>query len=199
MSLQTADLVKTYRGRNVVDGVSIEVQSGEVVGLLGPNGAGKTTTFYMVVGLVQPDAGKVLLDGEDLSHVPMHGRARRGIGYLPQEPSVFRRLTVEDNLRLILEMQPIAREEQAARAERLMRKLGIKELRHSKGMVLSGGERRRVEIARALAWTRLRWTRSRGSSPICDPMASGSLSRTTACARRWRSRTAPTSSTMGGF
>ena len=151
MSLQTADLVKTYRGRNVVDGVSIEVQSGEVVGLLGPNGAGKTTTFYMVVGLVQPDAGKVLLDGEDLSHVPMHGRARRGIGYLPQEPSVFRRLTVEDNLRLILEMQPIAREEQAARAERLMRKLGIKELRHSKGMVLSGGERRRVEIARALA------------------------------------------------
>jgi lipopolysaccharide export system ATP-binding protein len=151
MSLQTADLAKTYRGRNVVDGVSIEVQSGEVVGLLGPNGAGKTTTFYMVVGLVQPDAGKVLLDDEDLSHVPMHGRARRGIGYLPQEPSVFRKLTVEDNLRLILEMQPIAREEQAARAERLMLKLGIKELRRSKGMVLSGGERRRVEIARALA------------------------------------------------
>lgn len=151
MSLKTEELVKAYRGRKVVDGVTIEVQRGEVVGLLGPNGAGKTTTFYMVVGLIQPDGGRVLLDGEDLSRVPMHGRARKGIGYLSQEPSVFRKLTVEDNLRLVLEMQPLTREQQKQRAEELMEKLGIQDLRHSKGMVLSGGERRRVEIARALA------------------------------------------------
>ncbi|MFQ6096716.1 MAG: LPS export ABC transporter ATP-binding protein [Armatimonadota bacterium] len=151
MSLKTEELVKAYRGRKVVDGVTIEVQRGEVVGFLGPNGAGKTTTFYMVVGLIQPDGGRVLLDGEDLSRVPMHGRARKGIGYLSQEPSVFRKLTVEDNLRLVLEMQPLTREQQKQRAEELMEKLGIQDLRHSKGMVLSGGERRRVEIARALA------------------------------------------------
>jgi len=148
--LQTKELVKAYRGRRVVDGVSIEVGTGEIVGLLGPNGAGKTTTFYMVVGLVRPNEGMVLLEGEDLSRLPMHVRARKGIGYLAQEPSVFRRLTVEENLRLVLEMQELSSEQIKQRTDELLGQLGIEHLRHSKGMVLSGGERRRAEIARAL-------------------------------------------------
>lgn len=150
MLLQTKELVKAYRGRRVVDGVSIEVGTGEIVGLLGPNGAGKTTTFYMVVGLVRPNEGMVLLEGEDLSRLPMHVRARKGIGYLAQEPSVFRRLTVEENLRLVLEMQELSSEQIKQRTDELLGQLGIEHLRHSKGMVLSGGERRRAEIARAL-------------------------------------------------
>ncbi|MFQ6131060.1 MAG: LPS export ABC transporter ATP-binding protein [Armatimonadota bacterium] len=151
MVLQTEDLVKAYRGRRVVDGVSIEVETGEIVGLLGPNGAGKTTTFYMVVGLVRPNGGRVLLEGEDLSRLPMHLRARKGIGYLAQEPSVFRRLTVAENLRLVLEMQHLSAQEVQQRTDELLAELGIEHLRDSKGMVLSGGERRRTEIARALA------------------------------------------------
>ncbi len=151
MVLETKGLEKSYRGRRVVDGVSIRVNTGEVVGLLGPNGAGKTTTFYMVVGLVRPSAGDVLLQGQSLGALPMHTRARKGIGYLAQEPSVFRKLTVEQNLRLVLEMQPLSRDEINERVDALLGKLGIAHLRQSHGMVLSGGERRRVEIARALA------------------------------------------------
>ena len=149
--LETHALVKSYRGRRVVDGVSIRVGTGEVVGLLGPNGAGKTTTFYMVVGLVKPSEGDVLLEGQSLGSLAMHARARRGIGYLAQEPSVFRKLSVAENLRLVLEMQRLSRAEITARVDALLERLGIAHLRDSKGMVLSGGERRRVEIARALA------------------------------------------------
>jgi len=149
--LAIEDAVKTYRGRNVVDGVSLHVSKGEIVGLLGPNGAGKTTTFYMMVGLVPPNRGRVLLDSEDITHMPMYQRARRGIGYLAQEPSVFRRLTVEQNLMLVLEMMPLSRQEQLERANALMEKFGIAHLRDSPAYQLSGGERRRLEIARALA------------------------------------------------
>ena len=151
MLLAIEDAVKTYRGRNVVDGVSLHVSKGEIVGLLGPNGAGKTTTFYMMVGLVPPNRGRVLLDSEDITHMPMYQRARRGIGYLAQEPSVFRRLTVEQNLMLVLEMMPLSRQEQLERANALMEKFGIAHLRDSPAYQLSGGERRRLEIARALA------------------------------------------------
>jgi len=150
MALRTEDLVKAYGGRRVVNGVSIEVQRGEVVGLLGPNGAGKTTTFYMVIGLVRRDGGRVFLDDEDIGGLPMHRRCRRGIGYLAQEPSVFRKLSVRDNLLLVLEVQGHKRRDSLARAEELMGKLGIAHLADKKAMVLSGGERRRVEIARTL-------------------------------------------------
>jgi len=149
--LSLEDAVKTYQGRNVVDGVSLEVRKGEVVGLLGPNGAGKTTTFYMMVGLVPPNRGQVRLDSDDITHMPMYQRARKGIGYLAQEPSVFRRLTVEQNLMLVLEMQPLGRSERLERANGLMGKFGIAHLRDQVAYRLSGGERRRVEIARALA------------------------------------------------
>ncbi len=150
MALIAEDLVKSYGGRRVVDEVDICVERGEIVGLLGPNGAGKTTTFYMILGLVAAESGSVLLDGEDLAPVPMHIRCRRGLGYLAQEPSVFRKLSVRDNLMLILEMQPLTPQQRKQRADQLMEKLGISHLADQMGQVLSGGERRRVEIARAL-------------------------------------------------
>jgi lipopolysaccharide export system ATP-binding protein len=148
--LRTVEISKTYRGRRVVDDVSISVEQGQVVGLLGPNGAGKTTSFYMIVGLVQPDTGRVLLDDEDITELPMFKRARRGMSYLPQEPSVFRKLTVEQNLMAILETLPLGRRERRDRMGQLIEQLGLETVRHSKGYVLSGGERRRVEIARSL-------------------------------------------------
>ena len=148
--LQAESVTKSYSGRRVVDGVNLDVNGGEVVGLLGPNGAGKTTTFHMMVGLVHPDHGKVLLNGEDLTPMPIYQRARAGLSYLPQESSVFRRLTVEDNLLAILETLDLSEEEQKERAERLMRMLGVFELAKQRAVTLSGGERRRVEIARAL-------------------------------------------------
>ena len=149
-TLETTEISKTYRGRKVVDNVSIKVKQGEVVGLLGPNGAGKTTSFYMIVGLISPDSGKVLLDGTDLTPLAMFQRARRGISYLPQEASVFRKLSVEDNLMAILETLPLNRRERLTRLDRLIVQLGLDQVRHSKGYVLSGGERRRTEIARSL-------------------------------------------------
>ncbi len=151
MSLVAQGLVKSYGGRRVVDGVDISVERGEIVGLLGPNGAGKTTSFYMILGLVRSEQGQqVLLDGEDLAAVPMHQRCRRGLGYLAQEPSVFRKLSVRDNLMLILELQPLTAAQRNARADELLEKLGISHLADQLGQVLSGGERRRVEIARTL-------------------------------------------------
>ena len=149
--LEVENLEKHYSGRRVVQSVSLAVSSGNVIGLLGPNGAGKTTTFYMTVGMVRPDGGKVLLDGEDITDCPMYVRARKGIGYLPQEASIFRKLTVGQNVLAILETMPIARAEQKARAEALLDELGIKHLMHQRASVLSGGERRRLEISRALA------------------------------------------------
>ena len=149
-TLRTRELSKSYRGRKVVNGVSVSVDQGEVVGLLGPNGAGKTTSFYMIVGLISPDSGEVLLDGQDISNLPMYQRARRGISYLPQEPSVFRRLTVEDNLMAILESLPLSGRQRRERMNRLIDQLGLETVRGSKGYMLSGGERRRVEIARSL-------------------------------------------------
>jgi lipopolysaccharide export system ATP-binding protein len=148
--LQAEGVTKSYTGRRVVDGVSLDVNGGEVVGLLGPNGAGKTTTFHMMVGLVHPDEGKVLLNGEDLTAMPIYLRARAGLSYLPQESSVFRRLTVEENLLAILETLDLSEEEQRDRADRLMRMLGVFDLAKQRAVTLSGGERRRVEIARAL-------------------------------------------------
>lgn len=150
LKLQAAELSKSYRGRKVVDDVSLEIQQGEVVGLLGPNGAGKTTTFYILVGLARPDFGRVLLDGEDISDLPMYLRARSGISYLPQEPSVFRKLTVEENLLAVLETLPISAEQRRDRVEELLSQMGLEGVRQSKGYVLSGGERRRLEIARSL-------------------------------------------------
>jgi lipopolysaccharide export system ATP-binding protein len=150
MSLVAQGLTKSYGGRRVVDGVDLNVERGETVGLLGPNGAGKTTTFYMTLGLVSADSGQVLLDGRDISRLPMHVRCRQGLGYLAQEPSVFRKLSVRDNLLLILELQPYSAREREERCERLLGKLGISHLARQQGQVLSGGERRRVEIARAL-------------------------------------------------
>jgi lipopolysaccharide export system ATP-binding protein len=150
VKLWTENLKKAYRGRYVVNDVSIGVETGEIVGLLGPNGAGKTTTFYMVVGLVPPDEGRVLLDDLDISDMPMFLRAQRGISYLPQEPSVFRRMTVEDNLRAILETLDLTHAERERRIETLIREFGLEKVRKSPGYALSGGERRRVEIARAL-------------------------------------------------
>jgi lipopolysaccharide export system ATP-binding protein len=148
--LHTEALAKMYGGRRVVDGVNINVKAGEVVGLLGPNGAGKTTTFYMTVGLVRPDGGKVFFEGKDVTHLPMHQRARRGIGYLAQEPSVFRKLTVEENILAILETLPLTDEERNFRLEYLLDELDIKPLAKNKAYTLSGGERRRLEITRAL-------------------------------------------------
>lgn len=148
--LKAEGVTKAYNGRRVVDQVNLEINGGEVVGLLGPNGAGKTTTFHMMVGLVRPDQGKVFLNGEDMTSAPIYRRARAGISYLPQESSVFRRLTVEDNLLAILETLELSRQEQATRSTELMRMLGISHLSKQKAYTLSGGERRRVEIARAL-------------------------------------------------
>ncbi len=148
--LQAKGLLKTYRRRNVVNDVALELHQGEIVGLLGPNGAGKTTTFYMIVGIVPPTAGRILFDEKDITEEPMYKRARRGIGYLSQEPSVFRKLTVEENILAILETLPISRKEREERLESLLDELSIKHLRHNKAYALSGGERRRLEITRAL-------------------------------------------------
>ena len=150
-TLYLKDLEKAYSSRQVVKSVSLTVRSGEVVGLLGPNGAGKTTTFYMTIGLVRPDKGKVLLDDEDITDLPMYQRARKGVGYLPQETSIFRKLTVRQNLMAILEILPIDSAERGRRAEMLLEELGIKHLQKQKANVLSGGEKRRLEISRALA------------------------------------------------
>ncbi|HZU27865.1 MAG TPA: LPS export ABC transporter ATP-binding protein [Bryobacteraceae bacterium] len=150
MILEALDLSKTYRGRKVVDNVSLWVEQGEVVGLLGPNGAGKTTTFYMMVGLVSPDSGSVLLEKEEITRMPMYQRARHGITYLPQEPSVFRKLSVEENLMAILQTMPLNADERRTRLNQRIEQLGLETVRHSKGYMLSGGERRRVEIARSL-------------------------------------------------
>ena len=149
-SLEAVGLVKTYRKRRVVNDVQIRLSQGEIVGLLGPNGAGKTTTFYMIVGLIPPDEGRVILDRTDVTRTPMYKRARMGVGYLSQEPSIFRKLTVEENVLAILQMQGISRKEQRERLELLLDELGIKHLRKSKAYSLSGGERRRLEITRAL-------------------------------------------------
>ncbi len=153
--LLAKDLVKIYRGKRVVDSVTLEVESGRVVGLLGPNGAGKTTTFYMIVGLERADSGEVFLDGEDITSHPMYIRARKGIGYLPQEASVFRKLTVEDNILAILETLPLSRFERQSRLRELLEELNIGHLAERKAYTLSGGERRRVEITRALVNTPL--------------------------------------------
>ena len=150
-TLATDEIGKSYRGRRVVNGVSLRVEQGEVVGLLGPNGAGKTTTFYTIVGLIPPDTGRVLIDDEDITDVPMYLRARQyGISYLPQEASVFRKLTVEENILAVLEAQPISWHERRERMEKLIDQLGLEHIRQNRGYALSGGERRRVEIARAL-------------------------------------------------
>ena len=148
--LQTAEITKAYRGRKVVDNVSIRVAQGEVVGLLGPNGAGKTTSFYMIVGLISPDSGRVTLDNEEITSLAMYQRARRGISYLPQEASVFRKLSVEDNLMAILETLSLSRRDRRERMNQLISQLGLEQVRHNRGYALSGGERRRVEIARSL-------------------------------------------------
>jgi lipopolysaccharide export system ATP-binding protein len=148
--LEAEGLTKIYRGRKVVNDVALRLQQGEIVGLLGPNGAGKTTTFYMIVGLIQPLSGRILLDGQDITKLPMYERARRGIGYLSQEPSIFRKLSVEDNILAILETLPLSSAERSERLEKLLDELSIKRLRKSKAYALSGGERRRLEITRAL-------------------------------------------------
>jgi len=150
-TLSVKDLLKSYSGRQVVNGVSLEVESGEVVGLLGPNGAGKTTCFYMTIGLVKPEGGHILLDGQDITGYPMHVRARRGLGYLPQETSVFRKLSVRQNIMAILELFPLSREERGERADQLLEELGIRHLSDQIANVLSGGEKRRLEISRALS------------------------------------------------
>ncbi|MBT8128884.1 MAG: LPS export ABC transporter ATP-binding protein [Gammaproteobacteria bacterium] len=149
--LHAENLVKRYKTRTVVNDVSMSVNSGEVVGLLGPNGAGKTTSFYMMVGLVRADEGSIYLDGNEITRLPLHARAQRGVGYLPQEASVFRKLSVEDNIMAILEAQKISRQEREERLQMLLEELQIEHIRENTGMSLSGGERRRVEIARALA------------------------------------------------
>ncbi|MHB8852107.1 MAG: LPS export ABC transporter ATP-binding protein [Ignavibacteriaceae bacterium] len=149
--LKSENLIKIYKKRTVVNSASVEVSKGEIVGLLGPNGAGKTTTFYMIVGMIRPDGGKVYLDDSDITKVPMYKRARMGIGYLPQEASIFRRLSVEDNLMAILEVVPIPVKEKKEKCEKLLEDLSITHIRKSMGFQLSGGERRRTEIARSLA------------------------------------------------
>src|SRR6266849_9958823 len=148
--LSTVDLTKAFKGRKVVDDINLRIAQGEVVGLLGPNGAGKTTTFYVIVGLATPDSGQVLLDGVDITGLPMYLRARSGISYLPQEPSVFRQLTVEDNLLAVLETLPLTPEQQRDRLEELLAQMGLETVRYNRAHMLSGGERRRVEIARSL-------------------------------------------------
>jgi lipopolysaccharide export system ATP-binding protein len=149
-TLQGVDLSKSYRGRKVVDNIELEIGQGEVVGLLGPNGAGKTTTFYMIVGLARPDSGRVLLNNSEITDLPMYLRARSGISYLPQEPSVFRQLTSEENLLAVLETLPLTPEQQRDRLEELLSQMGLETVRQSKAYMLSGGERRRLEIARSL-------------------------------------------------
>ena len=151
MKLHTHNLVKRYKSRTVVKGVSIEVERGEIVGLLGPNGAGKTTSFYMIVGLITPNEGKIFIDTDEITHEPVYKRARKGIGYLAQEASVFRKLSVEDNIRAVLEMSDMSIKEQKERLESLLSEFGLQKIRRSLGIQLSGGERRRTEIARALA------------------------------------------------
>lgn len=151
MKLHTTSLFKTYRGRKVVNDVSIQVNQGEIVGLLGPNGAGKTTSFYMIVGLVQPDEGKVFLDETEITKLPMYKRAQLGIGYLPQEVSVFRKLSVEDNIMAILEMTKLTKEQRHEKLEKLLDEFSLNKVRKNMGSMLSGGEKRRTEIARALA------------------------------------------------
>ena len=151
MKLRSDSLVKIYGRRKVVKSVSLEVNQGEIVGLLGPNGAGKTTTFYMVVGFIKPNEGRVFLEDEDITDLPMYKRAQNGIGYLPQEPSVFRKLTVEDNIMAVLEMTKLPKEAQKEKLEELIDEFGLHKVRKSRGDTLSGGERRRTEIARALA------------------------------------------------
>lgn len=151
MVLRCDNLVKIYGKRTVVRDVSIKVNQGEIVGLLGPNGAGKTTSFYMTVGFIKPNEGHVYLNNEEITELPMYRRAQKGIGYLPQEPSVFRKLSVEDNIRAVLEMTPLNAEEQAEKLESLIAEFGLEKVRKSRGDTLSGGERRRTEIARALA------------------------------------------------
>ena len=150
LKLQAVELNKSYRGRKVVDDVELEIGQGEVVGLLGPNGAGKTTTFYILVGLARPDSGRVMLNGEEITDLPMYLRARSGISYLPQEPSVFRQLTSEENLLAVLETLPLSPEQQRDRLEELLVQMGLETVRTSKAYMLSGGERRRLEIARSL-------------------------------------------------
>jgi lipopolysaccharide export system ATP-binding protein len=151
MRLHTHNLVKKYKNRPVVDHVSVDVEQGEIVGLLGPNGAGKTTTFYMIVGLITPYEGNIMLDDRDITREPVYKRARMGIGYLAQEASVFRKLSVEDNILAVLEMSDLSRDEQRERVEVLLTEFGLQRIRRSLGIQLSGGERRRTEIARALA------------------------------------------------
>jgi len=149
--LATDEIAKSYRGRRVVNGISLHINQAEVIGLLGPNGAGKTTTFYIIVGLVPPDSGRVLIDKTEITDVPMYLRAREhGISYLPQEPSVFRKLTVEENIQAVLEVQPISWQERRRKRDKLIDQLGLGHIRNNRGYALSGGERRRVEIARAL-------------------------------------------------
>jgi len=145
------NLKKTFKKRTVVQDVSLNIKSGEIVGLLGPNGAGKTTSFYMIVGLIQSDRGRISLDGANLSKMPIHGRAKLGLSYLPQEPSIFRKMTVAENILAILELQELTREKMNARLEELLKELGISHIRNNSAISLSGGERRRVEIARCLA------------------------------------------------
>src|ERR1022692_966183 len=149
-TLETHEISKTYRGRRVVDDVTVHVQQGEVVGLLGPNGAGKTTSFYMIVGLISPDSGRISVDGQDITNLPMYQRARRGISYLPQEPSIFRKLSVEENLMAILETLAMSNHERRRRVEELLEQFGLEGVRRSRGFMLSGGERRRGAIARSL-------------------------------------------------
>ena len=151
MKLHTENLIKKYGERTVVKGVSFHIEQGEIVGLLGPNGAGKTTSFYMTVGFIQPDGGHVFLDSEDITNLPMYRRAQIGIGYLPQEASVFRKLSVEDNIKAVLEMTPLSTNEQKEKLESLISEFNLEKVRKSLGDMLSGGERRRTEIARALA------------------------------------------------
>jgi lipopolysaccharide export system ATP-binding protein len=151
MKLRTENLIKRYKTRTVVKDVAVEVNQGEIVGLLGPNGAGKTTTFYMIVGLITPNDGHIYLDDDEITKMPVYRRAQKGIGYLAQEASVFRKLSVEDNLKAVLEMSKYSKEEQAYRVESLLEEFGLKKIRKSLGIQLSGGERRRTEIARALA------------------------------------------------
>ena len=151
MILRTENLIKTYRGRTVVKNVTVEVKQGEIVGLLGPNGAGKTTSFYMIVGLIKPNSGKIFLNNLDITHEPMYKRAQLGIGYLAQEASVFRKLNVEDNILSILQMTKLNKQEQNLKLELLLEEFGLQHIRKNRGDLLSGGERRRTEIARALA------------------------------------------------
>lgn len=151
MILRADNLIKKYKKRTVVNNISVQVEQGEIVGLLGPNGAGKTTTFYMIVGLIKPNEGEIFLDDENITELPMYRRAKRGIGYLAQEASVFRKLTVEENIMAVLEMRKIPKKEQKEKVEALLEEFSLTHVRKNLGMVLSGGERRRTEIARALA------------------------------------------------